>query len=351
MVSGLSDRGSVLVTGGAGFIGAAVAAQLVDAGFRVAVLDRDISPTRRCALNAIAGLRGRVELLEIDVRDVAMLSRAMASLRPEIVFHLASVSVIEDAGKSPSDAFDVIAVGTQRVLEACRREAAGARVVVASTDKVYGDFQGQPYREDFQLKPDGLYEAAKAAAEMTCRAYNATYGLSVSVVRLCNVIGPRDFNVHRRLVPRALFSMFGNELPTPPVVYRRSLGHLRAFVGLDDVVDALCVVGMEHCLVDQVINMMPAVHESPYSIANLTVQIGARIQHATDPERAAAILHNGVQVIDVAKPAMVAEISTQRVDGTRCGSLIGRRSRPISYAIEQAVHAFLSGAAWKERTS
>lgn len=342
-----SSTSRVLITGGAGFIGAAVARRLVASGTHVALLDFDLAEERLCSLNATPMLRHQVELFEVDVRDRVGLARVVGLFAPDVVFHLASVSVIEDAGQSPDVAFDVIASGTQRVLEACRQEAPGSHIVVTSTDKVYGDAGGVPYHEGLPIRPQGVYEAAKAAAEMACGAYRSTFGMSVNVLRLCNVVGPRDFNLQRRLVPRALVAMFGGRDPRPPQIYRRSLHHLRAFVALDDVVDALLSLGAWRSSEGAVLNMPPTAHESPYSVASLVVEVGACVQQRTDSVRAAAILRNGVQVVDRPLSRSVVEIPVQRIDGGLFHQLVGTLgpSRQIADAVEQAVVAFLEDRA------
>jgi CDP-glucose 4,6-dehydratase len=119
----------------------------------------------------------------------------------ETVFHLAAQAIVRTANRGPIATWESNVRGTYTLLEACR--TAGHRVeriVVASSDKAYGDHNRLPYREDFALRPRHPYEVSKACADMIARSYAASYDLPVAVTRLANVYGPGDLN-WSRLIP------------------------------------------------------------------------------------------------------------------------------------------------------
>ena len=178
----------VLVTGGAGFIGAHLAAALVAAGDEVTVLD-----------NLRRGGRERTpagtHFVEGDIRDLELLRTAMRGA--ERVYHLAAQSNVLGAVTDVDYSFTTNVVGTYNVLVAAR-DGGVARVVFSSSREAYGEVDVLPVAEDRPMNPKNAYGASKVAGEVYCRAFQSAYGLDVSVVRLANVYGPGD---HGRVIP------------------------------------------------------------------------------------------------------------------------------------------------------
>ena len=120
------------------------------------------------------------------------------------MFHLAAQTIVGKANRSPLSTWDSNVRGTYTLLEACRSAAAVAapveRIVVASSDKAYGDQEELPYREDTPLLARYPYDVSKACTDLIARSYAATYELPVAVSRLANVYGGGDMNFSR-LVP------------------------------------------------------------------------------------------------------------------------------------------------------
>ncbi len=179
---------TVLVTGGAGFIGAHLVASLVDEGAEVVVLDN----LRRGAKEK---LPTDVRFIDGDVRDRETVRAACAGATR--VYHLAAQSNVLGAVSDMDYSFTTNVVGTYNVLVAAR-EAGVGRVVFASSREAYGEVETIPVREDRAMNPKNAYGASKAAGEVYCRAVQGTYGLDVSVLRLANVYGPGD---HDRVIP------------------------------------------------------------------------------------------------------------------------------------------------------
>jgi len=172
----------VLVTGGAGFIGAHLVAALAAHGDEVVVLDNMRRSDR-------AKLGSDVRVVEGDVRDADAVRAAMEGI--DRVYHLAAQSNVLGAVTDLDYSFTSNVVGTYIVLTAAH--AAGVeRVVFTSSREVYGEVDRLPVAEDRPLNPKNAYGASKAAGELYCRTVADTFRLDVSVLRLANVYGPGD---------------------------------------------------------------------------------------------------------------------------------------------------------------
>ncbi len=195
----------VLVTGAAGFIGGEVVRQLTSGGATVHGLD--IAWGRERAARDLGGLTR----VDGDVRDEAFLAALIGNARIDTVIHLAAQTLVGPAVEAPVDTFEHNIAGTWTVLEACRRHAM-KRVLVASSDKAYGDAAGRPYRETMALRPTHPYDVSKAAADMLAQTYARTYGLAVAISRCGNVYGGGDLN-WSRVVPGTVRSLLEDSAP------------------------------------------------------------------------------------------------------------------------------------------
>ncbi len=176
---------SILVTGGAGFIGSHLVEELLRRGEAVRVLD-NFSTGRRENLEALSG---RLEVLEGDLRDPARLAEAVNGV--ELVFHQAAFVSVPQSMQDPETCFAVNAAGSVALLEAARR--AGVRkVVLASSTAVYGDPQEFPIGEQTPLHPLSPYAVSKQVNELYARLYTQAFGLPVVALRYFNVYGPRQ---------------------------------------------------------------------------------------------------------------------------------------------------------------
>jgi CDP-glucose 4,6-dehydratase len=197
------------VTGAQGFIGCWVAERLLDQGARVVVPRRDVEPEARFATE---GIEGRCTVALADVTDYESMLRILNEHDVTAVFHLAAQTIVGTANRSPLSTWDANVRGSYVLLEACRAHGAVERIVVASSDKAYGDQDELPYREDFALTPRYPYDVSKAATDMIARSYAVTYDMPVAVTRLANVYGPGDLN-WSRIVPDTARALLNGRRP------------------------------------------------------------------------------------------------------------------------------------------
>lgn len=182
---------TVLITGGAGFIGSNLARRLITRGDRVRILD-DLS------IGTLDYLRGvDHELVQGTLADPAVIDRAVAGV--DAVVHLAARAGIDDSVKDPLGTFEANVAWSVRLLDAARR-ADVERFVFASSNAAAGDHE-PPSDEDDLPHPISPYGASKLAIEAYCQAYAATYELATCSLRFSNAYGPNS--LHKRSVVAA----------------------------------------------------------------------------------------------------------------------------------------------------
>jgi CDP-glucose 4,6-dehydratase len=228
----------VLVTGAQGFIGSWLAERLLEEGAEVVVPLRDVEQRTRFHTD---GIEERCTVVQADVCDYGSLLRIIHQYRFKAVFHLAAQAIVGIANRSPLATYESNVRGTYTLLEAIRAAAVVGdrveRVVVASSDKAYGDVDALPYREDQPLEPTYPYDVSKACADLVARSYAVTFDMPVAVTRLANVYGGGDFNFSR-IVPDTIRAIVRGERP----VLRSDGTPERDFIYVEDAVDAYLTV-------------------------------------------------------------------------------------------------------------
>lgn len=228
----------VLVTGAQGFVGSWLTERLLDAGATVVALRRDTEPESRFSTE---GLEQRVVVAQADVLDYEAMLRVLNEHSVTTIFHLAAQTIVGTANRSPLSTFETNVRGTWLLLEAARSVGVVGdpvqAVVVASSDKAYGDHEQLPYSESFALQPRFPYDTSKACADLVARSYAETYEMPVAVTRLANVYGGGDMN-WTRIVPGTARSLVAGERP----VIRTDGTPERDYVHVDDAVDAYLAV-------------------------------------------------------------------------------------------------------------
>lgn len=199
----------VLVTGPTGFLGSWMVQSLVSAGADVVGIVRDWVPQANLFYS---GHYPKITTVRGDVADGRLLERVLGEYEIDTVFHLAAQSIVPIANRNPLSTFESNIRGTWSLLEACRRSPLVKRVVVASSDKAYGEQTALPYDEQTPLQGQHPYDVSKSCADLMCRAYFVTYRLPVCVTRCGNFYGGGDLNMNR-IVPGTIRSVLNNQAP------------------------------------------------------------------------------------------------------------------------------------------
>lgn len=221
----------VLVTGATGMIGSWLVKELIRLRAYVVGLVLDAEPQselyRSGDLHKISVVNGRLE-------DFATLTRAINVHEVDTVFHLGAQTLVGAAQRFPWPTFEANIRGTYNLLEACRLHKDLVRcVVLASSDKAYGEQVQLPYTEEMPLLGRYPYEVSKSCGDMLAQSYYVAYRLPVAIVRSGNVYGGGDLN-WSRIVPGTIRSFVWGE---PPVI-RSDGNYIRDYIYVKDVVQA-----------------------------------------------------------------------------------------------------------------
>jgi CDP-glucose 4,6-dehydratase len=197
------------VTGATGLVGASIVRHLVEAEADVVCLVRDWLPQSELVTSKLIE---QVKVVRGDVRDQSLLERALGEFEIDTVVHLAAQTVVPIANRNPASTFESNIGGTWSLLEAVRRSPAIRQVVVASSDKAYGDAGGSPYCEKAPMQGSHPYDVSKSCADLIAQMYAKTYDLPVGITRCGNFYGGGDLN-WSRIVPGTIRSVLRGERP------------------------------------------------------------------------------------------------------------------------------------------
>jgi CDP-glucose 4,6-dehydratase len=215
-----------LVTGATGLVGGWLVKRLLAAGAEVVCLVRDWVPQSETVRS---GDIERVKVVRGDVRDRDCLERSLGEYEIDTVFHLAAQTIVGIANRNPISTFESNIQGTWNLLEACRRSPAVKSIVVASSDKAYGDQAVLPYSEDTPLQGQHPYDVSKSCADLIAKTYAVTYQLPVAVTRCGNFYGGGDLNWNR-IVPGTIRSALKGERP----IIRSDGSYIRDYFYVED---------------------------------------------------------------------------------------------------------------------
>lgn len=205
------ENSKVLVTGATGLVGSALVRRLLGRKpEKLVCLVRDFVPN---SLFFMDGLDRKVTIAKGDLTDFFTIERVINEYEIDSIVHLGAQAIVPIANCSPLSTFDSNIKGTWNVLEAARLHDKKVRVViVASSDKAYGDQKTLPYTEDMPLQGRHPYDVSKSCADLLAQAYAKTYGLNTVISRCGNFFGPGDFNFNR-IVPGTILSALRGERP------------------------------------------------------------------------------------------------------------------------------------------
>ncbi len=200
---------NVFITGADGFIGGWLTKYLVELKSNVYVIVRDLKTKN--ALD-IHDLKNKVTIIQGDITDFQLIKRILNEYKIDTIFHLAAQALVEIANKSPLSTFESNIKGTWTILEATRELRNIPRIIVASSDKAYGEQKNLPYTEDQKLNGLYPYDASKACADIISRSYSKSYNLPIAVTRNANTYGGGDLN-KKRIIPDTIISILkGDDL-------------------------------------------------------------------------------------------------------------------------------------------
>jgi len=226
----------VFVTGATGIVGSWLVKALLEEGAHVAALVLDADPQSELYRS---GDVGRVSVVNGALEDFRALERGIAGQDADSVFHLGAQAIVETAHRAPFGTFETNVRGTYNLLEVCRLHADRVRrVVVASSDKAYGETAELPYTESLPLDGRHPYEVSKSCADLLARSYHHTYGLQVGIARCGNIYGGGDLHWNR-IVPGTIRSLLRGEKP----IIRSDGTYVRDYLYVKDCVAGYLTLG------------------------------------------------------------------------------------------------------------
>lgn len=313
------------VTGATGLVGSWLTRALLERGAQVTALVRDADPQSELLRS---GDLARTTVVNGAVQSLETVLRALNHHRPDTVFHLAAQTQVGAAYRDPFETFESNVRGTYALLEACRRHRdVVERIVVASSDKAYGEAATLPYTEATTLEARFPYDTSKLCTDVITRSYFATYALPATIARCGNIYGGGDLNWDR-IVPGTIRSLLRSERP----VIRSDGTLVRDYVYVREVVEAYLTLA-EHVLRPEVkgeaFNFSAG---EPLSVLQVVDAIGVAMGVRPDPD---------------VRGQAVAEISRQYLSSERARSVLGWRARyPLAAGLAETVawyRGFLNG--------
>jgi CDP-glucose 4,6-dehydratase len=200
---------NVFVTGCSGLLGSWLTEELTDSRAHVVGLLRDYVPQSRIYRD---GLVHKITTVSGSIEDYYLIERVLNEYEIEIVFHLAAQTIVPIANNNPLSTFETNIKGTWTLLEACRRNRKIKKIIVASSDKAYGEHVELPYTEDMFLRGKYPYDVSKSCADLIAQMYFHYYKIPVCITRCGNLFGGGDLNFNR-IVPGTIRSVYYGERP------------------------------------------------------------------------------------------------------------------------------------------
>ena len=214
------------VTGGTGLVGSWLVRRLVASGADVVCLVRDWVPQSELVRT---GTLDHIKVVRGDIRDRETLERVLGEYEIDTVIHLAAQTIVTIANRNPISTFESNIAGTWNLLEASRRSPKVKQIVVASSDKAYGDQDKLPYNENTPLQGQHPYDVSKSCADLIAHTYAVSYGLPVAITRCGNFYGGGDLNWNR-IIPGTIRSVLRGQSP----VIRSDGKYIRDYFYVED---------------------------------------------------------------------------------------------------------------------
>ncbi len=226
----------VFITGASGFIGSWLCSRLLKLGSYIVILLPD--PYEQSELIR-SGLIHKVKVVHGHLEEIFLLQKILKDNQIDTVFHLGAQTQVRKALINPFETFETNVRGTYTLLEACRLNSSLIkRIIIASSDKSYGNHLALPFTEETPLQARYPYDVSKACTDMISLSYYHTYHLPIAITRCGNVYGGGDFNWDR-LIPGTLRNLYHNK---PPIIRSDGL-HLRDYVFIQDIIKGYLAIG------------------------------------------------------------------------------------------------------------
>jgi CDP-glucose 4,6-dehydratase len=302
----------VLVTGATGIVGGWLCEEVVKRGAYVTALVLDDEPVSRFYGD---GIYQKCSVVRGDLTDFSACMRALNVHEAEVVFHLGAQTIVGAAMRDPLECFESNIRGTYNILEAVRRlPSLAIRVIVASSDKAYGDSPTLPYREEMPLKGVHPYDVSKSCTDLLSQAYAHTYGMNLGIARCGNIYGGGDLN-WSRIVPGTIRALLSGQAP----VLRSDGTMIRDYTYVKDVVSAY-------------LTMAEQLHHDDIRGQAFNFSPGTQISVREIVDTIARVM--GVHIEPVVLSTARMEIQNQTLDATKAKELL---SWTCSYELEDAL--------------
>lgn len=178
-------------------------------------------------------LHKKVKVLHGSICDQEKLIKLLQEEKIDTIFHFAAQTQVIQGLQNPLETFETNIRGTYLLLEAARVFGGKIeRIVIASSDKAYGNSDILPYKENFSLQGEFPYDVSKSCVDLLAQSYYKTYQLPLAIIRSANIYGPSDYNFDR-LIPGCIRSLFFDERP----LLRSDGSFMRNYIFVKDVVD------------------------------------------------------------------------------------------------------------------
>ncbi len=294
--------GNTLVTGATGLLGSELVEQLLknNETSRLVCLVRDQLPQSRYYAE---GMSPNTVTIFGDLRDQNLLDRVINEYEINTVFHLAAQTLVQQANLRPTETLDVNIRGTWAVLEACRLNPKRIqRVICASSDKAYGNLNGEKYDESYPLEGKHPYDVSKSCSDLITQTYAHSFGMNVAITRCGNFFGPGDLN-ESRIIPHTIVSLLKNQAP----VIRSNGKFIRDYIYVGDGAAAYRLLAKK-----MILNPMPGeAFNFSYELRLSVLELVERIQSVMNKSIAPQILNHAFN-----------EIPIQSLDSTKAKTLL-----------------------------
>lgn len=324
----------VLVTGADGFVGAQLIKRLLSEGAVVIATVRHNRPmTTLALLNGDEGDFLRPDIEVCNLLEYKEIRRVCDRHQIDTIFHLAATVIVSEAANSPMSTIENNVTTTLNLLEVARINRI-SRVVIASTDKAYGDHaldetEPLPYKETYTLRGLDVYSASKVCADMISQTYAFQFKLPVIITRCCNIYGPGDLNF-TRLMPRTIMRLLAGHTP---VINLGNEKVLREYLFIDDVVSAYLLLAEK---IDEYYGLdnqnMPSSGTETYgwpafNVSSYTKEETSDLSKCSNIRSVSDVIDimrkkiNNIEPVTIPKPANFIEIPDQYLDATKIKKL------------------------------